>query len=141
MKPWFARVGSVRAVLILSAALTVSLASTAIAAGPPIGRIYDCYTYVGGLFGTQYVQALELKTKSTYLVAPVRKGNHLSGKAAPGRYKIHGSKLTFLTGSYGQLHMHGVWTPTHKVQGFPTAANIALLDTHSKPTGVSCYLH
>jgi hypothetical protein len=125
--------------LIAGAALSVGLISPALAAGgPPIPRIYDCYSYNGYL---NYVQALQLKTRTTYLVAPYRKGNHLSGAAAKGTYKLRGAKLTFLTGPYGQLHLYGVWTPKHTSGGLAVGANIALYYTTKGYSAVSCYPH
>ena len=71
--------------LIAGALLTIGLTSSAIAAGgPPIGRIYDCYSYNYSSGFLNYVQALEMKTRTAYLVAPARKGNRLSGRAAKG---------------------------------------------------------
>jgi hypothetical protein len=49
-----------------------------------------------------------------YLVAPMRNGNHLSGHAAKGRYRVHGRKLTFLTGAYAIHHVEGVFKAAGK---------------------------
>lgn len=143
MNSVFAPARKLRAVLALTVGISLLMAWTAAAAsGPPTKKIYDCYTYSGGALGLHYVQALQLKTTTAYLVAPSRSGNHLAGKAAPGKYKIHGSKLTFLTGPYGKLHLHAVWSPQSKDQfGNVIGANISLQDAHYKPTGVSCYPH
>jgi hypothetical protein len=97
--------------LIAGAALSVGFVAPAGAAGgPPIGRIYDCYSYATSW--TLYIQALELKTTTTYLVAPMRKGNSLSAPVVKGTYTLRGAKLTFLTGPYGKIHWYGVWKPT-----------------------------
>jgi hypothetical protein len=128
--------------LIASVALSVGLASPALAAGgPPIGRIYDCYSYNNLSGFLNYVQALELKTKTTYLVAPARKGNHLSGRAAKGRYKLRGGKATFLTGPYGQIHWYGEWKPRHTdAAGYTDKANLQLF-TPKGQSAISCYPH
>ncbi len=121
--------------LLLGAVLSLTLASTA-SAGPPIGKVYGCYTNGGG--GLQLVQALELKSRTAYLVAPSFKGHRLVGKAAQGQYKLHGSMLTFLTGAY--RHMYGVYVPQHTVLGNVIGAAIGLQTSHHRPTYVSCYL-
>jgi hypothetical protein len=128
--------------LIAGALLTIGLTSSAIAAGgPPIGRIYDCYSYNYSSGFLNYVQALEMKTRTAYLVAPARKGNHLSGRAAKGTYKLRGAKATFLTGPYGQLHWYGKWEPTHTDStGYVVKANLALF-TPKNQTAISCYPH
>jgi hypothetical protein len=128
--------------LIASAALTTGLTSPALAAGgPPIGRIYDCYSYNDNSGFLNYVQALELKTKTAYLVAPYRKGNHLSGRAAKGSYKLRGAKATFLTGPYGKLHWYGKWEPKHTDStGYVVQASLALF-TPKNQTAISCYPH
>src|ERR1019366_2199366 len=77
--------------LIAGALLTIGLTSSTIAAGgPPIGRIYECYNYSSAFLNC--VQALERKTRTASLVAPARKGNRLSGRAAKGTYKLRGVK-------------------------------------------------
>ena len=122
-------------------ALTISLAGPALAtSGPPIGRIYDCYSNPTG-FSLYYVAALELKTSSAYLVAPYRKGNRLSGRTAKGSYKLRGSKVTFLTGPYGKLHYSGKWAPKHMTQGVMVGASLALIGSNNRPTRISCYPH
>ena len=44
-----------------------------------------------------------------YLVAPMRKGNYLTGQAATGRYQVHGQHLTFPTGAYAIHHITGIF--------------------------------
>jgi hypothetical protein len=57
----------------------------------------------------RYFDAFQLKSTTTYLTAPMRKGNSLSGPILKGTYKLSGAKLTFLTGTYAQIHWYGVW--------------------------------
>ena len=64
-----------------------------------------------------------------------------SGPPATGSYKLSGAQVTFVTGPYGQLHYHGKRTPTHAAPGGEVGANLALLNSHSRPTGISCYPH
>jgi len=95
--------------LVAGAALSVGFVAPALAAsGPPIGPVYDCYGFAVYAQMT-YVGALQLKSTTTYLTAPTRKGNSLSGPILKGTYTLHGAKLTFLTGTYGKLHWYGVW--------------------------------
>lgn len=61
-----------------------------------------------------YVQAVEPKTRSVYLVAPMRNGNHLSGAAAKGRYLVHGPHMTFPTGAYAVHHLKGIFKAAGK---------------------------
>jgi hypothetical protein len=105
----------IRVVLLLGIvlSLTLSLASSAIA-GPPVGKIYDCYSYNQLSGFDTYVQAVELKTRSVYLVAPMRNGNHLSGAAAKGRYLVHGRHVTFPTGAYAIHHLKGIFKAAGK---------------------------
>ncbi len=102
-----------RGLLALAIATAMSLglfaASAAAAGGPPVGKIYDCYSFDQLSGFENYVQAVELKTLSVYLVAPMRTGNHLSGNAATGRYRVHGGKMTFLTGAYAPHHVTGLF--------------------------------
>jgi hypothetical protein len=74
-------------------------------------------------------------------VAPYRKGNQLSGRTAKGSYKLSGSKVTFLTGPYGQLHYSGKWAPKHMTPGGMVGASLALIGSTNRPTGISCYPH
>jgi hypothetical protein len=122
-------------VLLLGVMLTLSLASSALA-GPPIGNVYGCYD--NGPVGLQLVQALELNTKTTYLVAPFYKGKHLSGPVTKGTYKLHGAKLSFTGGAWP--HWYGNWTPKHTdASGNLVGANIALLYRNRHATLISCY--
>ena len=100
--------------VVLVAVMSVGLlaSASALAAAPPVGKIYDCYSFNAGFL--TYVQAVELETRSLYLVAPARKGNHLSGKAAPGRYRVRGRQMTFLTGAYSIHHFTGIFHPAGK---------------------------
>ncbi len=124
---------------MLIASLTVVLAglasSPALAGGPQVGKIFDCYTY--GSSGLTYVQALEIKSTSVYLLAPFRKGNHLSGRAAKGRYRSHGHKISFLSGPYAQQHDSGQFRP----QTANNRATIDILDAKGNSIGISCYQH
>jgi hypothetical protein len=103
----------VRVVVLLGIVLSLSLASSA-TARPPVGKIYDCYSYNQLSGFLTYVQAVELKTRSVYLVAPFRKGNHLSGAAAKGRYVVHGRHMTFPTGAYAIHHLKGIFKASGK---------------------------
>jgi hypothetical protein len=67
-----------------------------------------------GTLSDTYVQAVELKTRSVYLVASIRKGNHLSGRAAKGRYVVHGRNMTFPTGAYAVHHLKGIFKAAGK---------------------------
>jgi hypothetical protein len=98
--------------VVLSLGLIVS--APALAGGPPVGKIYDCYAFNEASGFENYIQAVELKTSSEYLVAPMRKGNNLSGKAARGRYRVHGTHMTFPTGPYAIHHFTGVFHPAGK---------------------------
>jgi len=95
--------------LIVGVALSVGLATPALAAGgPPIGPAYDCYTFP--TYGQMtYFESLRLKNATTYLTAPDRKGTSLSGPTAKGTYKRVGSRFTFLTGTFARVHWYGVW--------------------------------
>ena len=96
--------------LIAGAALSVGFVAPAGAAGgPPIGPVYDCYGY-GTYAVITYFGALQLKSPTTYLTAPTRKGNSLSGTIVKGTYTLRGTKLIFQTGTYGKIHWYGVWT-------------------------------
>jgi len=102
-------------VVLLGFALSLSLSSSASAsARPPVGKIYDCYSYNQLSGFDTYVQAVELKTRSVYLVASYRKGNHLSGAAARGRYRVHGRHMSFPTGAYAVHHVTGIFKPAGK---------------------------
>ena len=125
--------------LVGALAVTIGLTSPALAVGgPPVGRIYDCYGFSTSVMN--YVGALQLKTKSVYVTAPFRKGNRLSGRAVTGTYKLRGTKLTFVTGPYGQLHWYGKWEPRHINVDGGEAAHIALF-TPKHVTAISCYPH
>ena len=105
VRQWFAS-------LIAGAALSVGLVSPAGATGgPPIGPVYDCYGFAVYAQIT-YFGAFQLKSSTTYLTAPTRKGVSLSGPVRKGTYKLRGTKLIFLTGTYGKLHWYGVWKAT-----------------------------
>lgn len=122
--------------LVAAVTLSVGLATPALAAGgPPIHRIYDCY---GAL---TYVQALELKTKTTYLVAPYRKGNHLSGRAAKGTYRLRHGKLTFRSGPYAKIHWYGKWVRKRAYPGGGDLAHIALFAPKRHQEVLDCYPH
>lgn len=131
-----------RAAFALAGALagTVGLTSPALAAGgPPIPRIYDCYGYAtSGVIN--YVSALELQSRSVYLVAPSRKGNHLVGKAVKGTYRLRGKSLTFLTGPYGRVHWSGEWVLKRVTDG-GDAAHIGLISPKTHETVLECYPH
>jgi hypothetical protein len=90
-------------------ALSVALVAPALAAGgPPIGPAYDCYTFP--TYGQMtYFESLQLKSATTYLTAPDRKGTSLSGPTTKGTYTLVGSKFTFLTGTFAQIHWYGLW--------------------------------
>lgn len=91
-----------------------------------------------GPVGLQLVQALELKTKTTYLIAPFYKGKHLSAPVTKGKYKLHGSELSFTGGAWP--HWYGEWTPKHNdASGNVVGANIALLYRNHHATLISCY--
>jgi hypothetical protein len=119
-------------------ALSVGFVAPALAAsGPPIGPVYDCYGFSGAVMN--YVQALQLKSTTTYLVAPIRKGNSLSGAAAKGTYKLVGSKLIFLTGPYGQIHWYGLWKlRTSDAAGVSDGRHIGLF-TPKGQQPIECY--
>lgn len=95
--------------LIAGAALSVGFVSPAGATGgPPIGPVYDCYTFPVYAQMT-YFESLQLKSTTTYFTAPDRKGNSLSGPISKGTYRLRGARLTFLTGTFSQLHWYGLW--------------------------------
>lgn len=86
--------------------------------------------------------SLELKTSSTYLVGPPRRGHRLVGDVATGRYQVHGRKLTFLSGPYAH-HFTGVYHPAgknhrpHKENAFDSR-----FDLYSGGENLaSCYAH
>ena len=124
--------------LIAGAALSLGLVAPALATGggPPIGPIYDCYGFSGPVMN--YVTALQLKNKTTYLLAPFRKGNSLSGKVVKGTYKLRGKKIIFLTGAYGQIHWYGVWTLKTLLNGIGDARHIGLF-TPKGQEPIECY--
>ena len=126
--------------LIAAVALSVGFVAPALAAGgPPIGPIYDCYSYATAY--SVYIQAIQLKTTTTYLVAPMRKGNSLSGTAVKGTYTLRGAKLTFLTGPYGKIHWYGLWKlKTTDTAGFTDQAHIGLF-TPKGQSAIECYPH
>jgi hypothetical protein len=96
--------------LIVGATLSFGFVTPALAAGgPPIGPVYDCYGYSTYAVIT-YFGALQLKSPTTYLTAPTRKGNSLSGTIVKGTYTLRGTKLIFQTGTYGKIHWSGLWT-------------------------------
>ena len=76
--------------------------------GPPIGPAYDCYTFPVYAQMT-YFESLQLKSTTTYLTAPDRKGTSLSGPVLKGTYRLRGAKLTFLTGTFSKIHWYGLW--------------------------------
>jgi hypothetical protein len=131
-----------RASLALVGALAGAavLSSPALAAGgPPIPRIYDCYGYSS--YGViNYVSALELRSRSEYVVAPSRKGNRLVGRSVPGTYRLNGSRLTFLTGPYGRIHWTGEWVLKRVTDG-GDAAHIGLISPKTRQTVLECYPH
>jgi hypothetical protein len=95
--------------LIAGAALSVGFVAPAGAAGgPPIGPVYDCYTFPVYAQMT-YFESLQLKSTTTYFTAPDRKGNSLSGPILKGTYRLSGARLTFLTGTFSQIHWYGLW--------------------------------
>jgi hypothetical protein len=102
VRRWFAP-------LVAALALSVGFAAIALAAGgPPIGPAYDCYTFPVYAQMT-YFESLQLKSATTYLLAPDRKGTSLSGPVQKGTYKLVGSKFTFLTGTFARTHWYGLW--------------------------------
>jgi hypothetical protein len=78
------------------------------AGGPPIGPVYDCYTFPVYAQMT-YFESLQLKSTTIYFTAPDRKGNSLSGPILKGTYRLSGARLTFLTGTFSQIHWYGLW--------------------------------
>ena len=126
--------------LIAGVALSVGFVAPALATGggPPIGPIYDCYGFSGPVMN--YVTALKLKSKTTYLLAPFRKGkSSLSGRIVKGTYKLRGTKLTFLTGPYGKIHWYGVWKlKTTDTAGFTDQRHIGLF-TPKGQEPIECY--
>ncbi len=112
------RAGRSIAVVLVAATAVVLLAGASALArgGPPVGKIYDCYSFSGQLGAGSYnwAQSVELKTQSVYLVAPSRVGNHLVGPAARGRYSVRGRKITWLTGAFAIHHMTAIFKPAGK---------------------------
>lgn len=131
-----------RAALGLTSTLAIAVGATApalAAGGPPIPRVYDCYGYAtSGVIN--YVSALELKSRSVYLVAPTRKGNSLQGTAVKGTYRLRGGRLTFLTGTYGRIHWYGKWVRKRVTDG-GDAAHIGLISPKTRATVLECYPH
>ena len=84
------------------------MAPAGAAGGPPIGPVYDCYTFPVYAQMT-YFESLQLKSTTTYFTAPDRKGNSLSGPILKGTYRLSGARLTFLTGTFSQIHWYGLW--------------------------------
>lgn len=123
----------------LAAAAGGATSSALAAGGPPVPRVYDCYGYAtAGVIN--YVSALELKSRSVYLVAPTRKGNHLSSGAVAGTYRLRGRSLTFLTGPYGRIHWTGKWVLKTVTDG-GDAAHIGLISPKTHETVLECYPH
>ena len=126
----------------LAVACSVALGTTSPAlagGGPPIPRIYDCYGFA--TIVPTYVSALQLKSKSVYLVAPIRQGNHLSGRAARGTYKLRGGKVTFRTGPYARIHWYGKWVLRRSYAGSSTdQAHISLFNPQHQEV-LECYPH
>lgn len=118
--------------LVLGALTPVALAS-----GPPVGKIYDCY---GFATTENYVSALQLKTRTTYLVAPMRKGNRLVGPAVKGTYTLKGPKLTFRSGTYAKTHWHGAWARKSTLGGNTDPAHIGLFTARQQEV-LECYPH
>lgn len=102
-----ASIGAVLAVGLLSAA-------PALASGPAVGKIYDCWSFDEESGFNKWVQSVELKTRSTYLVGATRKGNRLVGNVAQGRYQVHKQKLTFTSGPYAIHHITAIYKPAGK---------------------------
>lgn len=122
-----------RASLIATAAVVAVVATPAMA-NPPVPKIYDCYANTS--IGLSYVQAIELKTKSHYLVAPFRKGDHLDGKVATGRYRAKGNRVTWLSGPYAKRY-RALFHPKTATAG----PYLELDRANGSWTGVSCYPH
>jgi hypothetical protein len=117
-------------------ALSVGFAATALAAGgPPIGPIYDCYGFGASM---RYFEALQLKSATTYLTAPQRKGNSLVGPVLKGTYTLHGAKLTFLTGTYARVHWYGLWKLKTLSPGRGDPRHIGLYTTRGQDV-IECY--
>jgi hypothetical protein len=127
-----------RAALALAGAfaIAIGLTSPALAAGgPPIGPVYDCYGHSGLV--AEYVTALQLKSKTTYRLAPFRKGkSSLSSGVTKGTYKLRGTKLTFLTGPY--RHWHGLWK-LRTYNGSNDPRHISLFTPKGVDSGIECY--
>lgn len=118
-------------------ALSVGFVAPALAAGgPPIGPVYDCFGYSGAV--SNYVTAFQLKSATTYLLAPTRKGNSLSGPVVKGTYTLRGSKLTFLTGPYGKIHWYGLWK-LRTLKNGGDQRHIALYTAKGVDSGMECY--
>lgn len=120
-------------------ALSVGFVAPALAAGgPPIGPAYDCYTFP--TYGQMtYFESLQLKSTTTFLTAPERKGNSLSGPTTKGTYKLSGSKLTFLTGTFARIHWYGLWKLKYTdVGGFTDQRHIGMYTTRGQNV-MECY--
>lgn len=102
--------------LVLATGLWPNLPASASQTLAPTGVVYQCYSYNYSSGFSQYVQAVELKTRSEYLVASSFKGNKLVGKVAVGTYVERGATIRWITGPYGLLH----WTAKyHPAVGHP----------------------
>ncbi|HUZ19386.1 MAG TPA: hypothetical protein VMU75_02305 [Acidimicrobiales bacterium] len=139
------RRGCASAGVALAAILSIGLPGASASAhvgGAPVGKLYDCYSYNYQSGFQNYVQEIELKTSSIYLVASARKGDRLSGGVSVGRYREHGRSIKWLSGPYGQLHWTGVF---HPAKGHPRPgirpnvdAQIQLFDPQGL-SPISCY--
>lgn len=56
------------AVLVAVVSLGLVASPAALASGPPVGKLYDCWNFDRQSGFNNFVQAVELKTKSVYLV-------------------------------------------------------------------------
>lgn len=81
--------------LVTGATLSMGFVAPAtVAVGPPVGPIYDCYGFAVYAQMT-YFDALQLKSPTTYLTAPYRKGNSfangpcLEGHVQTSRHETH----------------------------------------------------
>lgn len=98
-----------------TALVTLILAtSAASAAGPPVGKIYDCWNFNEQSGSNMWTQSVQLKSKTRYLVGDKRKGKRLVGDIASGRYRVRGRKMTFTSGPLAIHHITGVYKPAGK---------------------------
>lgn len=98
--------------LVLAAMIAANLgvlAGPAVASAPPIHKIYDCWGFTGQTAFSTWVQSVELKTRTTYLVGATRKGNRVVGDVARGHYRVRGKRITWISGPYAHHHMWAIY--------------------------------